>query len=100
MQEKFLDAVRLCQSAGVTVRMLTGDNLLTAKNIASRCGILTEKGIALEGPFFRKLPKEELDKIIPNLQVIARCSPEDKLILVKRLRELGEAINPVPPISR
>jgi Ca2+-transporting ATPase len=63
------DAVRECQEAGITVRMLTGDNLLTAKTIASRCGILTEKGIALEGPFFRRLPKSEVDRIIPNLQV-------------------------------
>jgi Ca2+-transporting ATPase len=38
------------------------------------------------------LSEEELDKLIPKLQIIARCSPEDKLILVKRLRHHGEVV--------
>lgn len=78
-------AVRACQQAGVFVRMITGDNLATAKAIATECGILTEGGVALEGPDFRKLTPKELDKVLPNLQVIGRCSPEDKHILVNRL---------------
>jgi Ca2+-transporting ATPase len=86
------DSVATCQRAGITVRMLTGDNILTAKQIAKQCGILKEDGIAIEGPKFRTLSTDEIDKIIPKLQVIARCSPEDKLILVKRLRQLGEVV--------
>jgi len=86
------DSVATCQRAGITVRMLTGDNILTAKQIAKQCGILKEDGLAIEGPKFRTLSAEEIDKIIPRLQVIARCSPEDKLILVKRLRHLGEVV--------
>jgi Ca2+-transporting ATPase len=66
--------------------MLTGDNILTAKSIAKRCGILTDDGTALEGPHFRKMSPQVIDRLLPKLQVIARCSPEDKLILVKRLR--------------
>lgn len=86
------DSVATCQRAGIRVRMLTGDNVLTAKSIAKKCNILTRDGIAIEGPQFRKLSTEEIDKIIPKLCVIARCSPDDKLILVKRLRELGEVV--------
>eukprot|EP01133_Synstelium_polycarpum_P008414 gene8414-9896_t len=85
-------AVRLCQSAGIQVRMLTGDNIMTAKNIARECGILTDGGVAIEGPQFRQLTEEQLDIIIPHLQVIARCSPTDKYTLVHRLRELGEVV--------
>lgn len=88
------DAVQDCQNAGVVVRMVTGDNVLTAQAIAEECGIYTpnEGGIAMEGPTFRKLSKEDMDMIIPRLQVLARSSPEDKRILVKRLKELGETV--------
>ena len=86
------DAVKACQNAGVVVRMVTGDNLLTAKAIAGECGICTEGGIVMEGPAFRKLSKNEMNKTIPGLQVLARSSPEDKRILVKRLKELGETV--------
>lgn len=53
---------------------------------------MTEKGVALEGPQFRKMSDEEIKKILPNLQVIARCTPEDKLKLVKLLRADGEVV--------
>lgn len=86
------DAVRLCQKAGVFVRMVTGDNLLTAKAIAEECGIFKPGGIVMEGPEFRKLRETQMDQIIPRLQVLARSSPEDKRILVKRLKELGETV--------
>eukprot|EP01118_Nematostelium_gracile_P018615 TRINITY_DN832_c0_g1_i2.p1 TRINITY_DN832_c0_g1~~TRINITY_DN832_c0_g1_i2.p1 ORF type:complete len:1035 (-),score=320.40 TRINITY_DN832_c0_g1_i2:105-3209(-) len=86
------ESVRICQRAGITVRMLTGDNILTAKKIARTAGILTDDGVAMEGPKFRALSKAQIDELVPNLQVIARCSPEDKLILVTRLRELGEVV--------
>lgn len=56
-------------AAGITVRMVTGDNILTAKNIGKKCGILTEDGMAIEGPEFQKLTDEEIDEIIPKLQV-------------------------------
>ncbi|KAL9020694.1 MAG: hypothetical protein Q9185_002142 [Variospora sp. 1 TL-2023] len=86
------DAVRACQKAGVFVRMVTGDNLLTAKAIAQECGIFQPGGIVMEGPEFRKLSKIQMDQAIPRLQVLARSSPDDKRILVKRLKELGETV--------
>mmetsp|Transcript_16307 Transcript_16307/g.26923 ORF Transcript_16307/g.26923 Transcript_16307/m.26923 type:complete len:1033 (-) Transcript_16307:210-3308(-) len=85
-------AVAACQKAGIMIRMVTGDNILTAKKIAQECGILTAGGIALEGPVFRALSNEEKDRIIPNLQVLARSSPADKYILVTRLKLMGEVV--------
>ncbi|KAL0332338.1 UNVERIFIED_CONTAM: Calcium-transporting ATPase 2, plasma membrane-type [Sesamum calycinum] len=80
------ESVALCQSAGVTVRMVTGDNINTAKAIARECGILTNDGIAIEGPVFRSKTLEELNELIPKIQVMARSSPLDKHTLVKHLR--------------
>jgi Ca2+-transporting ATPase len=68
------------------VRMVTGDNINTAKAIARECGILTEGGIAIEGPDFRTKSAEELNELIPKIQVMARSSPLDKHTLVKHLR--------------
>ena len=86
------EAVYKCQGAGVFVRMVTGDNLMTAKAIATECGIFTAGGIAMEGPIFRRLTSKQMTQIIPRLQVLARSSPEDKRILVKQLRKLGETV--------
>lgn len=90
------DAVRACQKAGVVVRMVTGDNLLTAKAIATECGIYTEDGLVMEGPAFRKLDssqkRAEMYQVIPRLQVLARSSPQDKKILVKYLKDMGETV--------
>ena len=78
-------AVALAQQAGVVVRMVTGDNILTACAIARQAGILTDDGIAVEGPVFRNMTPAEVDLILPKLQVMARSSPEDKFLLVTRL---------------
>lgn len=92
------EAVKDCQHAGVIVRMVTGDNRLTAQAIALDCGIL-QKGdpaqtgeVVLEGPTFRNMQREEQVAMIPRLRVLARSSPEDKRVLVQRLKELGETV--------
>ena len=92
LREGVTDAVHACKKAGVFVRMVTGDNLLTAKAIAQECGIYTPGGIVMEGPAFRNLDDKDKDKIIPKLQVLARSSPSDKQKLVQRLKELGETV--------
>ncbi|KAF9889946.1 plasma membrane calcium [Aspergillus nanangensis] len=85
-------AIEKCRLAGVQVKMVTGDNIATATAIASSCGIKTEDGLVMEGPKFRQLSDDEMDKIIPRLQVLARSSPEDKRILVAHLKGLGETV--------
>ncbi|XVE70191.1 hypothetical protein DITRI_Ditri10aG0052700 [Diplodiscus trichospermus] len=87
------ESVAICKSAGITVRMVTGDNINTAKAIAREIGILTENGIAIEGPEFREKSEEELLELIPKIQVMARSSPMDKHTLVKHLRTtFGEVV--------
>lgn len=85
------EAVRLAQHAGVMVRMVTGDNAVTARAIATECGIYTD-GLIMEGPEFRVLGDEAMNEKIPRLQVLARSSPEDKRVLVAKLKALGETV--------
>nr|CAB3466334.1 unnamed protein product [Digitaria exilis] len=80
------ESVATCRAAGIMVRMVTGDNVNTAKAIARECGILTEDGIAIEGPEFREKKLDELLELVPKIQVMARSSPLDKHTLVKHLR--------------
>lgn len=86
------NAIIECAQAGVSVRMVTGDNVHTATAIAKECGILTNSGVVIEGPDFRKLSVSEMHDLLPRLQVLARSSPEDKKLLVKRFKEVGETV--------
>ncbi|KAF7806692.1 calcium-transporting ATPase 8, plasma membrane-type-like [Senna tora] len=91
------DSVRLCQKAGVKVRMVTGDNVQTAKAIALECGILgssadaTEPNI-IEGKVFRALSDSQRDEIAEKISVMGRSSPNDKLLLVQALRRKGHVV--------
>lgn len=86
-----VEAVWKCQEAGVVVRMITGDNLATAKAIATECNIL-QSGIAIEGITFRNYTPEMRKQESPKITVMARSSPSDKLLLVHTLRQLGEVV--------
>lgn len=87
------EAIRKCQRAGITVRMVTGDNINTARSIATKCGILKpdDDGIILEGKEFNtrirnasgEVEQKLLDTVWPRLRVLARSSPTDKYTLVK-----------------
>ncbi|KAF6154043.1 hypothetical protein GIB67_018965, partial [Kingdonia uniflora] len=86
------NAVQTCIAAGITVRMITGDNIHTAIAIAKECGILTDGGLAIEGPDFRSKTPQEMNDLIPRIQVMARSSPLDKYTLVTHLRKFGEVV--------
>uniref|UniRef100_A0A4W5LE26 Calcium-transporting ATPase n=1 Tax=Hucho hucho TaxID=62062 RepID=A0A4W5LE26_9TELE len=87
------DAIKKCQRAGITVRMVTGDNINTARAIATKCGILQpgDEFLCMEGKEFNRrirnekgeIEQERIDKIWPKLRVLARSSPTDKHTLVK-----------------
>ncbi|XP_042239395.1 plasma membrane calcium-transporting ATPase 2-like isoform X3 [Homarus americanus] len=91
------DAIHRCQRAGITVRMVTGDNINTARSIASKCGILKpgDNSLILEGKEFNrrirdasgKVQQHLLDKVWVTLRVLARSSPTDKYTLVKGIIE-------------
>ncbi|XP_076131631.1 plasma membrane calcium-transporting ATPase 3b isoform X5 [Alosa pseudoharengus] len=87
------DAIRKCQRAGITVRMVTGDNINTARAIAAKCGIIQpgDDFLCIDGKEFNRrirnekgeIEQERIDKIWPKLRVLARSSPTDKHTLVK-----------------
>ena len=77
-----------CHPAGITVRMCTGDNVLTARSIATQYGIFTLDGIIMDGPNFCQLSQSETIAIVPRLQVLARSSPEDRKITLKMVGEI------------
>uniref|UniRef100_A0A672P746 Calcium-transporting ATPase n=1 Tax=Sinocyclocheilus grahami TaxID=75366 RepID=A0A672P746_SINGR len=87
------EAIRKCQRAGITVRMVTGDNINTARAIAAKCGIIHpgDDFLCMEGKDFNRrirnekgeIEQERIDKIWPKLRVLARSSPTDKHTLVK-----------------
>jgi Ca2+ transporting ATPase len=93
-------AIELCRKAGIMVRMVTGDNIETARSIARKCGILPPTGQAhqyevMEGPTFRQMcveangdvKQDEIDKVWPHLRVLARSSPTDKYSLVTGIKK-------------
>ncbi|XP_020289550.1 plasma membrane calcium-transporting ATPase 2 isoform X7 [Pseudomyrmex gracilis] len=87
------EAIKQCQRAGITVRMVTGDNINTARSIALKCGILkpSDDFLVLEGKEFNRRIRDSsgevqqhlIDKVWPKLRVLARSSPTDKYVLVK-----------------
>ncbi|KAL2464641.1 putative calcium-transporting ATPase 11 [Forsythia ovata] len=100
------EAVKTCLAAGITVRMVTGDNIHTAKAIAKECSILNDGDLAIEGPEFRHKTPDEMKQIIPRIKVMARSSPTDKHVLVKNSRSLlkevvavtGDGTNDAPAL--
>jgi Ca2+-transporting ATPase len=67
------EAVNLCIKAGIKVRMVTGDNIETARAIARDCNILTDNGLAVGGPDFRNWSPSELVQKVPKIQVRSLC---------------------------
>ena len=116
LRDEVVRSVRICHKAGINVRMVTGDNIDTAKAIALEAGILTKdqmnrKYACMDGKTFREacgglrkletasgLLREEIieqgvfREIAANLQVLARSTPEDKYMLVTGLRDLGKVV--------
>ncbi|KAB2067566.1 hypothetical protein ES319_A09G235800v1 [Gossypium barbadense] len=80
-------AVEDCQYAGVNIKMITGDNVFTARAIATECGILKP-----EGEEFRKYTLQERMEKVEKIQVMARSSPFDKLLMVQCLKQKGHVV--------
>jgi Ca2+-transporting ATPase len=90
-------AVKACKLAGVAIKMITGDNVFTAKAIATECGILdlNSKGNSdevVEGVDFRNYTHEERMNKVDKILVMARSSPFDKLLMVQCLKQKGHVV--------
>jgi len=83
-------AIRTCQEAGIKVMMITGDHPETARAIASQVGI--NSAHVLTGNEISKMTDDDLKKALRNTFVFARVTPEDKLRLVRLLKENGEIV--------
>lgn len=85
-------AVLSCFQAGIRPIMITGDQKLTARVIAGELGIIQDNEAVLTGEELAKLDFEQLKETVKDVQVFARISPEDKLRIVRALRENGEIV--------
>ena len=83
------DAIAKAHSAGIQVRMITGDHAVTAEAIARQLGIV---GRAITGAEFSAMSDDQADAAIDDIGVIARVAPEDKVRLVEILRRKGHIV--------
>ena len=98
------DAIAKCHSAGIQVRMITGDHAVTAAAIGHELGI---EGMALTGAQFAAMSDAELKEKLPEIGVVARVAPEDKIRLVTMLQEeenivamTGDGVNDAPALKK
>lgn len=92
-REGVIEAVAMCRSAGIKVKMITGDHVVTARTIAAQIGIEGEKEVeALDGAELEELSDEDLAKRVEGIAVFARVAPEQKIRLVKCLQGLGHVV--------
>lgn len=100
------DSIRDCRRAGIEVKMLTGDNIRTARAIAEELHMLQDGHLAVEAAEIESMSDEELKKALPKISVIARSTPLIKMRVVKLLKEeknvvavTGDGINDAPAIK-
>ncbi len=98
-REDAVQAVAQCQRAGIQVKMITGDNMLTAKAVAKQLGLKSKSGVengheipALVGRDVEGYSDEELIEVVERTAVFARVAPEQKLRLVRALQANGEVV--------
>ncbi len=84
-------AIKECQSAGIRVIMITGDYPATALSIARQCGLSSPAG-SISGSELSKLDDEQLRQGLHDVNIFCRVAPEQKLLLVNALKDLGEIV--------
>ena len=101
-----IEAVRECQQAGITVKMITGDHAVTARAIADELGIRTGAGV-IAGHELEALSDDELQATVRTVDVFARATPEHKLRLVRAIQAnghvvamTGDGVNDAPALKR
>jgi Ca2+-transporting ATPase len=97
-------AIAKCKSAGIQVRMITGDHAVTAAAIGHELGI---EGRALTGAQFSSMSDEQLTEELDEIGVVARVAPEDKIRLVDLLQKknnivamTGDGVNDAPALKK
>ena len=91
-RQEAIKAVRACQSAGIEVKMITGDHAVTAKAIASQMGLQQGEVLAFTGRKLAQMNQRELTNAVTEGAVFARVAPEQKLRLVEALQSTGQVV--------
>lgn len=100
LREDVKDAVDQCRQAGIEVKMITGDNVETARAIGHEIGLVgrrdepidTEGAAILTSKRFNELSDDEVKRALPGLRILARARPLDKFRMVKLLQEQSEVV--------
>ena len=107
LREDVKEAVMTAKKAGVTTKMLTGDNINTAKAIGAELGLLEGGKKAVESSYIDTLTDEELRKEIMDINIVARSKPETKMRIVQALQAnnevvgvTGDGINDAPALHK
>ena len=102
-----IDAIKACQTAGVTVKMITGDHAVTATAIARQIGIAGAVDEAVTGAEMAALHDREFIDLAQRVNVFARVTPEQKLRLVEALQTrglvvamTGDGVNDAPALKQ
>jgi cation-transporting ATPase F len=89
---KAISAVKTCHTAGIAVKMITGDHAVTALSIARQIGIARPEETVLTGRELAQLDDEGLRGVVRTVNVFARVEPAQKLRLVRALQANGEVV--------
>ena len=93
-REEAVKAIAACQAAGIRVKMITGDHVVTARAIAEKMGLCgsSRSVCVMNGSDITRASDAELKRVAPSIDVFARVTPEDKLRLVKALQGTGAIV--------
>lgn len=91
-RKETIDGISVCDTAGIRTIMITGDNIITAKAVARRIGILKDGTEAISGAELSKLSDEELADNVKKYTVYARVTPSDKLRIIEAWKKNGDIV--------
>ena len=92
VRKEVYDAVNQCRSAGINIKMLTGDNIVTARAIARELKMLNENSLIFEAKDIEAMNDEELKNNIDKISVIARSTPTIKMRVVNMIKSMGNVV--------
>ena len=92
VRKEVYDAVNQCRSAGINIKMLTGDNIVTARAIARELKMLNENSLIFEAKDIEAMNDEELKNNIDKISVIARSTPTIKMRVVNTIKSMGNVV--------